>query len=271
MFAEVDYANGFRKDSLHGHHITHKELAVRKDKKKTLSLIIVTILAICSFLFYQYGRSIWFSKYLKLRGQRSVEDVVSIYEERVNNRLTKNFSEAKITFPPEEIRLIAFKDTKELNLWCSNGQHDFVLVKTYKIKGASGVLGPKLQEGDRQVTEGIYKIEGLNPNSSYHLSMKLNYPNAFDLKYAKLEGRKNPGSNIFIHGKSGSIGCLAMGDRAIEELFILSNKVGLKNIEVIITPTDVANQKDMSELLQNKPYWALDLYRNIQIKLQKYD
>jgi murein L,D-transpeptidase YafK len=68
--------------------------------------------------------------------------------------------------------------------------------------------------------------------------MKLNYPNQFDLKWAKHEGRKSPGTNIFIHGKAVSIGCLAMGDKSIEELFVLSKLVGLKNVRVIISPSD---------------------------------
>ncbi len=227
-------------------------------------------MTISSVLFYQYGRSIWFSKYLKFRGKRSVEDVVNLYEQKVSARLTRHFLEAKIKYPPDKITLIAFKDKKELNLWSSTDQYHHTLIKSYKIKGASGVLGPKLNEGDRQVPEGIYKIEGLNPNSSYHLSMKLNYPNPFDLKYAKLEGRNKPGSNIFIHGKSGSIGCLAMGDRAIEELFILSNKVGLRNIEVIIAPTNLVEIDDTNKLLQNKPFWVTELYQNIKASLEKY-
>ena len=68
--------------------------------------------------------------------------------------------------------------------------------------------------------------------------MKLNYPNEFDLAHAKIEGRTKPGSNIFIHGKAVSIGCLAMGDKTIEELFILANDVGINNITVVISPLD---------------------------------
>ena len=91
----------------------------------------------------------------------------------------------------------------------------------YPIQGASGDIGPKLIEGDRQVPEGLYEIIGFNPNSSYHISMQLNYPNDFDLKHASAEGRDHSGNNIFIHGKDESIGCLAMGDAAIDFLLVV--------------------------------------------------
>ncbi|NJN46820.1 MAG: L,D-transpeptidase family protein [Candidatus Competibacteraceae bacterium] len=92
-------------------------------------------------------------------------------------------------------------------------------IKHYPVLAASGTLGPKLCEGDRQVPEGIYRIKSLNPNSAYHLSLELDYPNAFDLRQAERDGRNNPGSAICIHGKAVSVGCLAMGDTAIEELY----------------------------------------------------
>jgi murein L,D-transpeptidase YafK len=68
--------------------------------------------------------------------------------------------------------------------------------------------------------------------------MKLNYPNSFDLQHAGREDRTKPGSNIFIHGRTASIGCLAMGDPAIEELFVLVQKVGHEHVLVLISPHD---------------------------------
>lgn len=60
-------------------------------------------------------------------------------------------------------------------------------------------------EGDKQVPEGLYKIEGFNPNSSYHLSMKLNYPNAFDLQHANKEGRSHTDPSLNeLHAPSNS-------------------------------------------------------------------
>lgn len=240
------------------------------NKRKKAALSTVVFFTLISWLFFMYGRWIWHPYYLKIKGKRTVQEVVDHYGKPAESRLKAYFQEAKASYPPLKIALITFKDQKTLDLWATDTENNFTLIHTYKVKGASGVLGPKLLEGDRQVPEGIYKIEGLNPNSSYHLSMKLNYPNQFDLRYAKLEGRKNPGSNIFIHGKSVSIGCLAMGDRAIEDLFILSQKVGFKNIEVIIAPTNFIDNKNMAKLTTGKPSWVAKLYGEIQIKLLKY-
>ncbi|WP_153306463.1 L,D-transpeptidase family protein [Desulfogranum japonicum] len=231
---------------------------------------LIATLICSSFLFYQYGRSIWHPKYLELKGKRSIEDVVDLYGEQAETRLQEYFQRAGSVYPPARITLIAFKDTKTLDLWASPDSQPFNLIHSYPIKGASGHLGPKLREGDKQVPEGIYTIEGLNPNSSYHLSMKLNYPNSFDWKYAKMEGRNTPGSNIFIHGKTLSVGCLAMGDKAIEELFILANTVGIDNIEVLIAPTNLGIEANLEPLLKQHPPWVADLYKQLQRKLQPY-
>lgn len=78
---------------------------------------------------------------------------------------------------------------------------------TYKICAKSGHLGPKRRQGDRQVPEGFYHINHFNPNSNYHLSLMINYPNASD----KIKSQApNPGGNICIHGSCVTIGCLPM-------------------------------------------------------------
>lgn len=108
-----------------------------------------------------------------------------------------------------------------------------MLFHTYRIAKQSGGPGPKRKEGDRQVPEGFYRIEGLNPKSSYHLSLRLNYPNASDLERAD---PKAPGSDIYIHGKAVSIGCLAMTDPIIEELYTLVAEGWPKRVEVHLFP-----------------------------------
>ncbi len=189
-----------------------------------------------------YGSSYWHPLYLKLMGTRTLVEVIAAIESSVIDRLEPAFVHSGVAFPPQHIALIAYKDSNQLQLWAGT-EDQYRLVKTYPILAASGEPGPKLREGDRQVPEGIYQIEYLNPNSAYHLSMKLNYPNAFDLKYAQQEGRDQPGTNIFIHGKAVSIGCLAIGDTAIEELFTLSHTVGRNNVKVIISPSDPKHGK----------------------------
>src|SRR5436190_607476 len=77
-------------------------------------------------------------------------------------------------------------------------------VREYPVMAASGGRGPKLREGDGQVPEGMYTIDWLNPNSSYHLSMHVDYPNAFDRAHAADDGRTALGGAIMIHGRDVS-------------------------------------------------------------------
>lgn len=194
-------------------------------------------------------------------GQRTIEDIQQIYGANATRKLNTYFAQAKMSFPPREITLVALKQEKKLELWARDNQ-EFRLIHTYRIQAASGGTGPKLRLGDKQVPEGIYRIEGLNPNSHYHLSMKINYPNEFDLFHATQEGRTEPGSDIFIHGRAVSIGCLAMGDETIEELFILTTQVGAKNVKVVIAPHDPRLYPLTTDSTQ-LPLWTTELYANI--------
>ena len=224
-------------------------------------------LAVClgvvgASIFYQYGRSLWHPYSIKVMGKKTVADVINQHGHNTKTALSPLLAKHDISYPPSKLALVAFKDTNELEVWAANKNSNYSLVKSYPIKAASGKLGPKLREGDRQVPEGIYKISGFNPNSAYHLSMKLNYPNAFDLRHANAEGRHEPGSNIFIHGRALSIGCLAMGDPAIEELFSLVYATGRENTTVLVSPTDPSKSPLIAPV--NAPNWTSDLYKNIK-------
>jgi hypothetical protein len=191
-------------------------------------------------------------------GQWTVEDILQVYGEQVKGKLDYYFAKAKVSYPPKEATFIALKQEKKLELWARDSG-EFRFIRDYYIMAASGGAGPKLRQGDRQVPEGIYRIAGLNPNSHYHLSIKLNYPNEFDLLHAWQERRFNPGSDIFIHGKAASVGCLAMGDDAIEELFVLAAQVGADHVKVVIAPHDprIYPLEADSEKL---PVWTPELY-----------
>jgi murein L,D-transpeptidase YafK len=93
----------------------------------------------------------------------------------------------------------------------------YELLQSYPICAFSGVLGPKRMEGDAQAPEGIYHVRAnqLNPNSSFHLSFNLGYPNVFD------QAHKRTGSALMVHGNCVSIGCYAMTDSKIEEIYTL--------------------------------------------------
>jgi len=192
-----------------------------------------------------------------------------LYGVDARKKLLPYFKKADTSYPPGKLTFLGIKGEKILELWASDDSEKYSFIRSYEIKKLSGIHGPKLSEGDKQVPEGIYKIIGLNPNSSYHLSMKINYPNEFDLIYAKKENRIKPGTNIFIHGKSVSIGCLAMGDRAIEELFVLAKDVGINNISVIISPADPRKDKLVYDE-NTHPQWVNDLYKNIKKEFSKY-
>lgn len=230
-------------------------------------LLILTFLVIAVYSFYNYGRSFWYPIALQFMDKRTVAEVIEVYGQKSQEFFTPFFNNAGLSYPPKRLALVAFKDTNTLELWASNEDSNYVFVKSYPIKAASGVPGPKLREGDRQVPEGIYKIIGFNPNSSYHLSMKLDYPNEYDLKHAEAEGRNEPGTNIFIHGRAVSIGCLAMGDPAIEQLFSLVYATGRENTTVLISPTDPSKNKLVVPI--GAPKWTSELYRNIERQYEK--
>lgn len=225
-------------------------------------LLVYPLVLLSIFVFYQFGRGIWYPVAIKFMGKKTVTEVIKAYGEPTLEKLTPLFNKEGINYPPNNLALVAFKDANILEIWAANEDLEYKLITSYPIKAASGELGPKLREGDRQVPEGIYKIVGFNPNSSYHLSMKLNYPNEFDLKHAEAEGRSEPGTNIFIHGHAVSIGCLAMGDPAIEQLFSLVYATGPENTTVLISPTDPSKNELM--VPKNAPKWTGDLYQNIE-------
>ena len=110
-----------------------------------------------------------------------------------------------------------FKKERELEVWAA-AEHSGPLthLATYTICAASGGPGPKTAEGDYQVPEGVYTIDGFNPRSKYHLSMHVDYPNARDRR------QRSTGSHIMIHGDCLSVGCVAIGDERIEELWLIA-------------------------------------------------
>ena len=116
----------------------------------------------------------------------------------------------------DETFIRIFKAEAELELWSrSEGEAAYKLTKIYPICAYSGDLGPKLKQGDRQAPEGVYWVtrQNLNPNSAYHLSFNLGYPNRYD----RAHGRT--GDYLMVHGNCVSIGCYAMTDGGIEEIY----------------------------------------------------
>jgi len=178
------------------------------------------------------------------------------------------FRKAHVPYPPKKIALLIFKTEKRLDLWATNKQGQWTYVVSFHVLAAHRGLGPKLRAYDGHVPEGIYKIVELNPDSHYDVSMRLNYPNGFDRLHAKLDHRTHLGGNIFIHGSDLSVGCIAMGDRVIPELFTLVDKVGKGNVTVIIAPNDLRVSPPLEG--REQPKWLPTLYKNITVALDKF-
>ncbi len=156
----------------------------------------------------------------KHRSNATGEERVSQARRNCEALLRARCLKAGLPYPPAEIFLRAFKREALLELWAREKPADaFQLLVTYPVLAASGVPGPKRKEGDLQVPEGFYRIDHFNPESRFHLSLRINYPNAADRLVADPQ---RPGSDIYIHGGAQSIGCLPIGDPGIEELFLIA-------------------------------------------------
>ena len=144
-----------------------------------------------------------------------------------------------------------FKEEALLEVWIDIGS-EYVHLKDYIICAFSGDLGPKLKEGDRQAPEGFYTVKKyqLNPNSKFHLSFNLGYPNRYD------KAHKRTGSALMVHGNCVSIGCFAMTDEKIEEIYKLVKKAlqkGQKSVHVHAYPFRMS-EKNMSFYEGNEWY-----------------
>ena len=202
-----------------------------------------------------------------LGGTHSVKGRIAQYGAVVRGRLAGDFERVGCAYPPESLLLVGLKQERRLEVWVRPRKGEgFALLKTYPIQGLSGGPGPKQAEGDGQAPEGIYRIDWLNPNSRYHLSMHINYPNGYDKARAVEDGRTSLGGDIMIHGGSASAGCLAMGDGAAEDLFVLVAETGLANVEVVLCPFDFRSREPPQEA-KGAPRWAAGLYRILQERL----
>ena len=195
------------------------------------------------------------------------------------------FEAKNLDYPARYMYIRSFKYDSQLEVWVKNKVSDpYKLLKIYKVCALVGKLGPKRFEGDYQVPEGFYHINEFNPNSSYYLSLGLNYPNASD---RVLSDPVKPGGDIYIHGGCATVGCIPIQDEQIGELYILtagSKSVGLDFIPVHIFPIkyDVKNSyeylgkltKDDKELkefssVMEDAYDYFEKYKQIPIVMIK--
>lgn len=150
---------------------------------------------------------------------------------RMEDSVRKQFEKQNLSWPPEAMYIRSFKYDRQLEVWVKGDlKEPYKLFKTYKVCMQSGTMGPKRMEGDYQVPEGFYQINEFNPNSNYHLSLGLNYPNASD---RILSDSIRPGKAIYIHGHCVSTGCIPISDIPIEELYIIASNVKANGQEFI--------------------------------------
>ena len=196
----------------------------------------------------------------------TVSDRLKQYGALSRSRWARYFSQANVSYPPTEVTLVALKEEKLVEVYVKEGS--WKRVRTLPICAASGKMGPKLREGDFQVPEGVYEIPYLNPNSRFHLSLRVNYPNEFDRKMAQGSTREGDlGGDIMIHGECLSRGCIAVGNLLAEDIFVLVADAGVENTRVIIAPFDLRERPVSKAELELLPSWTPVLYEEIYREL----
>jgi len=150
-----------------------------------------------------------------------------------------------------------YKEEGTLEIWKEDRSGRFALLKSYPICKFSGGLGPKLVQGDYQAPEGFYDVtpDQMNPNSSEYLAFNTGFPNAFDRSLGRT------GSFLMVHGGCRSVGCYAMTDHAMEEIYGLvdeafeggQEKVQLQAFPFVMTAQNVANHASDPNL----PFWEM--------------
>jgi murein L,D-transpeptidase YafK len=176
--------------------------------------------------------------------------------------------------PGAAMMIRIFKQSSEFEVWKQTKAGPFKLYNTYKICAWSGVLGPKIKEGDRQAPEGFYNITPalMNPNSNYYLSFNTGFPNKFDRSWGRT------GANLMVHGDCSSAGCYSMTDESVAEIYALAResfnggnaviqmqifpfRMTPQNLALVASNTnlpfwmDIKEGYDRFELSKTPPHW----------------
>lgn len=145
---------------------------------------------------------------------------------RVKAAYTKHWKDLQVLMDSKQVDkngfdlyIRVFKQENVLEAWVKDKKaKSFTLLNSFPICAKSGSAGPKRKQGDGQVPEGFYEVTVFQPQSSYHLALKVGYPNKSDKLKATA---KDPGGDIMIHGNCVTIGCIPIQDEPIEKLYIL--------------------------------------------------
>jgi murein L,D-transpeptidase YafK len=170
--------------------------------------------------------------------------------------IKKLYRDRGLPYPAAEIFIRVFKRERVLELWARPRETDqFVLLKAYPVCALTGAVGPKRQQGDQQTPEGFYEIDAFNPSSEYLLSLHVDYPNASD---RVLSDARAPGGSIYIHGGCKTLGCIAVTDDAIKELYWIAVEAragGQERIPVHIFPSRLTDDEldRLAGAFRNRP------------------
>jgi len=214
------------------------------------------LLFLVSFLFFQNN-----FKQKQLQQER-VKNAYQLKYKGVQENLKKHGLNSK----NYSLYIRVFKHDGIVELWGKdNSSSTYRCFREYAICMSSGDLGPKRKQGDYQVPEGYYHIDRFNPNSNYHLSLGINYPNRSD----KILGNKNKlGGDIFIHGDCVTIGCVPLTDNEIKSLYVYCIEAinsGQTKIPVTVFPAKMEGDNtlllnDISKNKDTKDLW-IDLQK----------
>ncbi|MDP2342227.1 MAG: hypothetical protein Q8O67_14820 [Deltaproteobacteria bacterium] len=212
------------------------------DRSRRLALVVV--LAVLVGVSFVNRHSLEAALHFAAARAAGSPDRVKAAKVRLQETLPALFLDKKVAWPPQEVFLRAIKEQDDgkpgvVELWARDkNQPALTLVKSYPICALSGSLGPKRREGDLQIPEGFYTISKLNPQSSYHLSMRVDYPNASDRVRGKALDAKAPlGGDIMVHGECVTIGCIPLENEPIEEVYLAADAVmGKRTLPIHIFP-----------------------------------
>jgi murein L,D-transpeptidase YafK len=224
--------------------------------KRGVLLIIILMAALTALVFTKTGL------YVVDRGERALKMTLNKMFYHWNKPLpsTPDLAHLKARLAKEKLRLGApifmriFKKEAKLEIWIKNNK-EFKRFATYPICYFSGKLGPKQKQGDYQAPEGFYTVSKgqLNPNSRWHRSFNLGYPNLFDRSH------KRTGNYLMVHGGCSSIGCYAMTNNVIDEIWNIVTSAlnkGQKRFHVHVYPFRMSKW-NMHLYRKNKwlPFW----------------
>lgn len=204
---------------------------------------------------------------LVLKKPLTIVEVLQTYGDSARAKVKVACNAANVQYPPRTSTWVALKEEKMLFVFAPDRAGKTKLVLSFPIIGASGVAGPKLREGDKQVPEGFYRLTRFRPNLVAHIGIEVDYPNAEDRVHARSAARSNLGGDIIIHGSRWSTGCLAMENAPIEQLFILATDVGLGNINLLFAPCDLTRTRPKVNYAA-QPDWLPRLYDRLKVAMQ---